>query len=62
MTSPAILARMAAQVHITAMPRPKNIAESKLVLGALQKFGEVITYRNLKVGILSPRIANEAFS
>lgn len=43
------LARIAAQVHITASPNPKNLAESRLILGALQKFGEVITYRNLKV-------------
>ncbi|CAI7650577.1 unnamed protein product [Penicillium bialowiezense] len=42
------LARIAAQVHITASPNPKNLAESRLILGALQKFGEVITYRNLK--------------
>ncbi|KAF9247437.1 hypothetical protein DTO006G1_3395 [Penicillium roqueforti] len=47
MVSPT-LARMTAQVHITAFPMPKNLSESKLVLAALQKFGEVITYRNLK--------------
>jgi hypothetical protein len=51
MASPAPLARLAAQVHITAIPGPKTLAESRLVLGALQKFGEVITYRNLKVGL-----------
>lgn len=49
MASSATLARMAAQVHITATPGPKNLAESKLILGALQRFGEVLTYRNLKV-------------
>ncbi|KAJ5788647.1 hypothetical protein N7457_003637 [Penicillium paradoxum] len=48
MAFPAIRARMAAQVHITGIPMPKNLAESKLLLSALQKFGEVITYRNLK--------------
>ncbi|KUM64024.1 hypothetical protein ACN42_g3085 [Penicillium freii] len=47
MVSPT-LARMTAQVHITGRPMPKNISESKLLLAALQKFGEVITYRNLK--------------
>ncbi|KAJ5374176.1 hypothetical protein N7517_006182 [Penicillium concentricum] len=47
MVSPT-LARMTAQVHITGYPMPKNLAESKLLLGALQKFGEVLTYRNLK--------------
>lgn len=48
MVSPS-LARMTAQVHITGLPMPKNLSESKLLLAALQKFGEVITYRNLKV-------------
>jgi hypothetical protein len=48
MVSPS-LARMTGQVHITGLPMPKNLSESKLVLAALQKFGEVITYRNLKV-------------
>ncbi|KAJ6125392.1 hypothetical protein N7471_012709 [Penicillium samsonianum] len=47
MVSPT-LARMTAQVHITGLPMPKNLSESKLLLAALQKFGEVITYRNLK--------------
>ncbi|CAG7935010.1 unnamed protein product [Penicillium nalgiovense] len=47
MVSPS-LARMTGQVHITGLPMPKNLSESKLVLAALQKFGEVITYRNLK--------------
>ncbi|KAJ5976919.1 hypothetical protein N7501_000261 [Penicillium viridicatum] len=47
MVSPT-LARMSAQVHITGLPMPKNLSESKLLLAALQKFGEVITYRNLK--------------
>lgn len=49
MASPATLARMAAQVHITGASMPRNLTESKQLLGALQKFGEVITYRNLKV-------------
>lgn len=48
MVSPT-LARLTAQVHITGLPMPKNLSESKLLLAALQKFGEVITYRNLKV-------------
>jgi hypothetical protein len=45
---------MTAQVHITGVPMPKNLSESKLLLAALQKFGEVITYRNLKVRALFP--------
>lgn len=48
MVSPS-LARMTGQVHITGYPMPKNLSESKLLLAALQKFGEVLTYRNLKV-------------
>ncbi|CAI7611361.1 unnamed protein product [Penicillium palitans] len=47
MVSPT-LARLTAQVHITGLPMPKNLSESKLLLAALQKFGEVLTYRNLK--------------
>lgn len=38
-----------AQVHITTHPVPRNLGDSKLVLAALQKFGEVVTFRNLKV-------------
>ncbi|KXG53544.1 uncharacterized protein PGRI_005940 [Penicillium griseofulvum] len=47
MVSPT-LARMTAQVHITGYPMPKNLSESRQLLHALQKFGEVLTYRNLK--------------
>ncbi|KAJ9306024.1 hypothetical protein DTO217A2_4496 [Paecilomyces variotii] len=36
------------QVHIQTTPAPRNLAESKLVLAALQRFGEVVTFRNLK--------------
>lgn len=36
-------------VRVTTTPVLKNLGESKLVLAALQKFGEVVTYRNLKV-------------
>ncbi|KAJ5170207.1 uncharacterized protein N7500_002990 [Penicillium coprophilum] len=42
MVSPT-LARLTAQVHITGYPMPKNLAESKLLLGALQKFGDYDT-------------------
>ncbi|KAL4898301.1 hypothetical protein BDV59DRAFT_2697 [Aspergillus ambiguus] len=35
-------------LHIATTPAPRNLAESKLVLSALQKFGEVVTFRNLK--------------
>ncbi|KAL1854573.1 hypothetical protein Plec18170_004663 [Paecilomyces lecythidis] len=45
----AIRSRVAfKQVHIQTTPAPRNLAESKLILAALQKFGEVVTFRNLK--------------
>lgn len=44
------LAQLAAKsVHITAEPVPRSLTESKLILAALQKFGEVVTFRNLWV-------------
>ncbi|GFF29777.1 probable NAD(P)H-dependent D-xylose reductase xyl1 [Aspergillus udagawae] len=47
MPSPA--RRLASQsIHIVANPNPISLAESKLILSALQKFGEVVTFRNLK--------------
>ncbi|GAD92823.1 hypothetical protein NFIA_019950 [Paecilomyces variotii No. 5] len=45
----AIRSRVAfKQVHIQTTPAPRNLTESKLILAALQKFGEVATFRNLK--------------
>ncbi|KAE8403812.1 hypothetical protein BDV37DRAFT_283486 [Aspergillus pseudonomiae] len=42
-------ARLAAQsIHITTTPMPRSLTESKQILTALQKFGEVVTFRNLK--------------
>lgn len=40
------------QVQITTSPRPRNIAESRLILTALQKFGGVVTFRHLRVSML----------
>ncbi|KAA8642330.1 hypothetical protein EYZ11_008354 [Aspergillus tanneri] len=43
------LGRLASEsVHVTINPAPRSISESKLVLSALQKYGEVVTFRNLK--------------
>ncbi|KAJ5586799.1 uncharacterized protein N7459_002564 [Penicillium hispanicum] len=39
----------AEQVRIVPSPPPKTLAESRHILAALQKFGEVTTFRNLKV-------------
>ncbi|WEW58294.1 hypothetical protein PRK78_003762 [Emydomyces testavorans] len=36
------------QVHITMVPAPRNIAQSRTVLKSLQQFGEVATFWNLK--------------
>ena len=50
MTSPAVLRRLASsQVHIQMIPTPTKLRESRQVLAALQKFGEITTFRNLKV-------------
>ncbi|KAL2802618.1 hypothetical protein BJX63DRAFT_105157 [Aspergillus granulosus] len=35
-------------IHITTHPPPRSIIETKAVLAALQRFGEVVTFRNLK--------------
>ncbi|KAJ5893381.1 hypothetical protein N7495_005072 [Penicillium taxi] len=40
-----------ANVFIKAIPSPRNLHESKHILAALQKFGEVTTFRNLKYDI-----------
>lgn len=44
-------------VRVTTTPVLKNLGESKLVLAALQKFGEVVTYRNLKYDLTTPKIS-----
>ncbi|KAJ6005341.1 hypothetical protein N7451_003285 [Penicillium sp. IBT 35674x] len=49
MTSPAALGRLAStSVHIQMVPSPRKISETRQILAALQKFGEVTTFRNLK--------------
>ncbi|PKY04923.1 hypothetical protein P168DRAFT_326680 [Aspergillus campestris IBT 28561] len=43
------MTRLAPQsIHITTSPSPRTLAESRLILAALQRFGEVVTFRNLK--------------
>lgn len=44
-----VLTRLPAQVHISANPPPRTLAESKQIFTALQGFGEIISFRNLKV-------------
>ncbi|KAE8379137.1 hypothetical protein BDV26DRAFT_175037 [Aspergillus bertholletiae] len=42
-------ARLATQsIHITTTPMARSLTESKQILSALQKFGEIVTFRNLK--------------
>ncbi|KAJ0422281.1 hypothetical protein BJY00DRAFT_311341 [Aspergillus carlsbadensis] len=38
----------ARSVHITTYPTPRSVMETRAVLAALQRFGEVVTFRNLK--------------
>lgn len=36
-------------VHIKIHPRPRNISESRQVLRVLERYGEVVMYKHLKV-------------
>lgn len=36
-------------VHIKIYPQPRNLAESREVLRVLQQYGEIVSYRLLKV-------------
>ena len=38
-------------VHIRVYPRPQNLAESRGILRVLEKYGEVVVYKHLKVGL-----------
>ncbi|RAL17566.1 uncharacterized protein BO97DRAFT_439446 [Aspergillus homomorphus CBS 101889] len=38
-------------ISILMQPAPRTLSESKVVLSALQKFGEVVTFRNLKYDV-----------
>ncbi|KAL1970589.1 hypothetical protein VTN77DRAFT_4233 [Rasamsonia byssochlamydoides] len=48
------------QVQITTTPRPRNISESRLILKALQKFGEVVTFRHLRGNVDDPQATSLA--
>jgi hypothetical protein len=37
------------QVYVRVKPLPRTIQDTKEVLKALQKYGEVLTFRNLRV-------------
>ncbi|OJK00990.1 hypothetical protein ASPACDRAFT_1855521 [Aspergillus aculeatus ATCC 16872] len=49
-------------IHITAHPAPRTLSDSKLILSALQKFGEVVTFRNLRYDITNPPTATSTSS
>jgi hypothetical protein len=51
LSSTARAARSAAPnaVRLVITPQPANIAESREILRIVQRFGEVVTYKNLKV-------------
>ncbi|KAF3393884.1 hypothetical protein F1880_005012 [Penicillium rolfsii] len=51
----AVLTRLTSQVHISASPPPRSLAESKQIFAALQGFGEIISFRNLKVSFFPRR-------
>lgn len=40
-------------MHIKIHPRPRNLGESRQILRILERFGEVVMYKNLRVGVLS---------
>lgn len=44
-------AKAAGSVRIRLSQPTRNLTESRAVLRALQRFGEVVTFRNLKVGV-----------
>lgn len=44
-------------VHITIVPSPTGLVESREIMRVLQGFGELITYKSLKVTCLSLSIA-----
>ncbi|KAJ5363894.1 uncharacterized protein N7496_009607 [Penicillium cataractarum] len=45
------LTRLSSQIHISPNPPPKTLAESRQIFAALQGFGEIISFRNLKYDI-----------
>ena len=48
-TIPAYAKTVGRAVHIKIYPRPRNLAESREVLRVLQQYGEIVSYRLLKV-------------
>ena len=38
-------------VHVRVLPRPRNLGESREILRVLEKYGEIVMYKHLKVRI-----------
>lgn len=36
-------------VHLRIVPRPSNLSESREIFRVMQRFGEISTYKNLRV-------------
>jgi hypothetical protein len=36
-------------VHLRIVPRPSNLSESREIYRVMQRFGEISTYKNLRV-------------
>jgi hypothetical protein len=49
-------------VRLMITPQPANIAESREILRIVQRFGEVVTYKNLKVKTTRPSAAADWYS
>ena len=48
-TIPAYAKTVGRAVHIKIYPKPRNLAENREVLRVLQQYGEIVSYRFLKV-------------
>lgn len=42
-------------VHLRIVPRPANLSESREILRVMQRFGEINTYKHLRVRLPHPR-------
>ena len=38
-------------IHIRTFPRPRNLGESREILRVLEKYGEVVMFKHLKVSV-----------
>ena len=38
-------------IHIKVLPRPRNLSESREILRVLEKYGEILMFKHLKVRV-----------